>query len=883
MNRFFQIATFFSALLLSIASFGQQSNKVSIEFIESPLQKYGFDKPASSEVESNYEKLELDDQRSYLIPFKSVRSYRTDRVQFVVKNKKNIALNDLKFRIGGYEIFIDSLNLERDTSELILPKRKNDYAIEVWHLNNVIGKLNVKVFPAKRETVIIVPLTKTTINKDSLAHYLNSIYAQAGLIFDIEIQSIFNAKELESNILSNPSQSHDRYTDQMTAIRDFYFERNPSASKKANYIFIVDGFVNEALGGYMVRNKSIGYIKETELAEMHYTIARELGYGIGSLNDTWKENGSEEGSTTNLMDSNFGTDLTEKQWEAIRAGVNSYSIYDDYEDVQTNNGIIAFYFWKEDQEGNIIFTSTSLMSSINRPFKKNQYSVYLEIDNFFYYTVFTVFGQLISVLHILGFLVFLFLSILLRRKVIAKWRTGLARYRIIRFSFRIINFAGFIVVYILLFLVINQGYSMFEVNDGLLKELNGMTLNMAKAEIRNNNVISKLQENNLGSEVVVKKGDNWYMQKRKCVLYFSITEDGEGGTNCQFVSDSDTLRVDSLQYNEKAQSHYMVFNYYSDRGEALDQKVFNHLGVDITDKLRLKDPVKRILLFVNGYRPTSTSHTFEDNFKDIQKNGLEFPNSNNKVYSFDRYDYWNPWNQMDELFKSRINPAESYYADGHFSVSTSNHRSLVDFTTLSSIYPARCANSKRHTCKKTTVNSLKTLWFDSEKKTVDLFNLKPNKIGFNEREKNGKIAGRNLHQIFNELPNNSSNDTLYIVAHSMGYAYALGIIEQLRGKINFGGLYIIAPENASAGSIDMKEWKEVWQYGDNFNAEKYKSPCLLDGVAPQTKVGGLLANHRVYIPTSKYSSQGFYSSHFIGYYTWIFKIDENAKGYIKQH
>lgn len=883
MNRFLQIAVLFSAFLLSPQSFGQTQTNSYIEFLASPDQAFGFDKGTISEFKANYDILELEGASSYLVPFKSVGLKQSDKVRFVVHNKKSIDLENLKFIIGERTLQIDSIQLTGDTITLNLPKRKKNYVLDVFYLDQQIGKLNVQVYSPKNEKIIIVPLTKTSLNTDSLTNYLNSIYAQAGLNFTISIQPKFSSKDIETKILNNPSKAHDRYTDQMTAIRDLYFEKNSNANKKANYLFIVDGFVDETVNGYMVRNKSIGFIKESDLDAMHHSIAKQLGFGIGSLNDSWKENGTEEGTTTNLMDHNFGTDLTEKQWEAIRAGCNSYSFFDDYEDVQTNNGIIAFYFWKEDQEGNIIFTSTSLMSSINRPFKKNQYSVYLEIDNFFYYTVFSVFGQLISVLHVLGFVVFLFLSILLRRKVIAKWRNGLTKYRIVRFSFRIINFAGFIVGYVLLFLVINQGYSMFEVNDGLLKELNGMTLNNAKAEIRNNNVISKLQESSLGSEVVVKKGENWYMKKRKCVLYFSITQDGEGGTNCQFVSDSDTLRVDSLQYNEKAQSHYMVFNYFSERGEPLDQKVFNHLGVDITDKLQLKDPAKRILLFVNGYRPTSTSHTFEDNFKDIQKNGLEFPNSNNKVYSFDRYDYWNPWNQMDELFKSRINPAESYYADGHFSVSTSNHRSLVDFTSLSTKYPVRCKNSKRHVCKKITVNSWKTLWFDSEKKTVDLFNLKPNKIGFNERKKNGKIAGRNLHQIFNELPNNSSNDTLYIVAHSMGYAYALGIIEQLRGKINFGGLYIIAPENASAGSIDMKEWNEVWQYGANFNAEKYKSPCLLDGVAPQTKVGGLLANHRVYIPTSKYTSQGFYSSHFIGYYTWIFKIDENAKGYIKQH
>jgi hypothetical protein len=32
-----------------------------------------------------------------------------------------------------------------------------------------------------------------------------------------------------------------------------------------------------------------------------------------------------------------------------------------------------------------------------------------------------------------------------------------------------------------------------------------------------------------------------------------------------------------------------------------------------------------------------------------------------------------------------------------------------------------------------------------------------------------------------------------IVCHSMGYAYALGMLEVLKGKVSFGRLYIIAP------------------------------------------------------------------------------------------
>ena len=139
-----------------------------------------------------------------------------------------------------------------------------------------------------------------------------------------------------------------------------------------------------------------------------------------------------------------------------------------------------------------------------------------------------------------------------------------------------------------------------------------------------------------------------------------------------------------------------------------------------------------------------------------------------------------------------------------------------------------------------------------------------------------------MYQILNELPNKSKNDTLYIVAHSMGYAYTLGIIEKLRGKINFGGLYIVAPENAEAGTINPDEWSEIWQYGSDFEAHRLRAPCLLDGIAPQTKVGGLSPRQRAYIPEESYSKMGFFSSHFVGNYTWIFDLEKGETGYIQQ-
>jgi hypothetical protein len=116
----------------------------------------------------------------------------------------------------------------------------------------------------------------------------------------------------------------------------------------------------------------------------------------------------------------------------------------------------------------------------------------------------------------------------------------------------------------------------------------------------------------------------------------------------------------------------------------------------------------------------------------------------------------------------------------------------------------------------------------------------------------------------------------------MGFAYALGMIEELRGSIHFGELYVIAPENAETGEINQAEWQKIWQYGCDHDGLAEDAPCMLDGVAPQTTIGGLNESQRVYIPKEHYRRHGFFDSHFIGFYTWIFDIPEGEAGYIKQ-
>ncbi len=123
-----------------------------------------------------------------------------------------------------------------------------------------------------------------------------------------------------------------------------------------------------------------------------------------------------------------------------------------------------------------------------------------------------------------------------------------------------------------------------------------------------------------------------------------------------------------------------------------------------------------------------------------------------------------------------------------------------------------------------------------------------------------------------------------IVCHSMGYAYALGIIDKLQSaNIKFGRFYIIAPENAGSGAVPYG-FEEVWQYGSN---EKKQLCFLQDGVAPQTQVLGIdnlpsgTIGGRVYIPDGL-STMGYAGSHMISNYGWIFTtIQPGGLGYVK--
>jgi hypothetical protein len=91
-------------------------------------------------------------------------------------------------------------------------------------------------------------------------------------------------------------------------------------------------------------------------------------------------------------------------------------------------------------------------------------------------------------------------------------------------------------------------------------------------------------------------------------------------------------------------------------------------------------------------------------------------------------------------------------------------------------------------------------------------NTTPNTDGFDSRKTDGKAAAKNFINKLKDGTISCSKTTkdgkmivhgvVDIVAHSMGFAYSLGMIEELQKEgVEIGNYYVIAPENACSGYL----------------------------------------------------------------------------------
>ena len=241
MLRYFLIC----AVLLSYGQFfGQTTNRVSskIVFKASEFQEYGFDESRYPAWNAYYDSIELPRIGFYTPAHKSVGFDQSDLVDAVFLNKSSIYTDSLRFEISksvesGLQNTGQTVRFvqKNDSSfTLFLPERKYDYVILAKYKGNVKGVLHVYVLKPLMQKVVIVPLVKTKLNKDSLRVQLQNVYQPANILFDLSIAPLFNMDKFDDKeLFDNPSPTNDRYTVQMQNIRDAYFKKHPTADKQA--------------------------------------------------------------------------------------------------------------------------------------------------------------------------------------------------------------------------------------------------------------------------------------------------------------------------------------------------------------------------------------------------------------------------------------------------------------------------------------------------------------------------------------------------------------------------------------------------------------------------------------------------------------------------
>lgn len=344
--------------------------------------------------------------------------------------------------------------------------------------------------------------------------------------------------------------------------------------------------------------------------------------------------------------------------------------------------------------------------------------------------------------------------------------------------------------------------------------------------------------------IFCRSGNYWNSKIEKAVMYFNHYSD----STVRFIKSSDSIQLIRFDNQILAQNHFSIHSYLDQNLKVVNQKIFNYNKEDVTNSLIVQETIKpqRILIFSNGYRGPNRNND----------------NSDNLVTSNDRSGYWLG---LDKAFKKRLAPDESFYIDGHESIRTSSHKSMVNFGISIAAVKIFC-----------------------KKDFYTILNSKPNVKGFKERREEGKVAGKAfLIAKCNALNCIETIDTIDIVCHSMGYSYVLGLIDELQGKVIFGKMYIIAPESASVGGADWSMFEEVWQYGANLDQPNPDAVWKQDGIAPQSQVFGLEKvptdkGGRVFFP-DYWPIKNFIDSHMLYNYMWIFdNIQRGEKGYIQK-
>lgn len=313
-----------------------------VYFAQNEEEKRGFDAKQFMQWHEQYEIIQLPDSSKYFVANKSVLK---NEIDFVDVEFPASAIG-VTFQLANGTAVSSETGSNSNSKKITIPSfaSAGEQSIYAFVNQKRVGKLNVIVFEPKEVDVVIVPLTNNSPSATQITESLNATLGEAGLTFKVSIAPQWNDSIYTSNkVISLPSDVGlmNKYSDDMRGLRDAYIAAHPDSSQDAYYLFVVAGFSDNTVDGYMVRGKVLGFIKSGADA---LTYAHELGHGVGALEHSWKNNGPTQGSTDNLMDYSSNTsELTKAQWDKLRSWNLMPSLWDEAEDAEGSSPMVYYF------------------------------------------------------------------------------------------------------------------------------------------------------------------------------------------------------------------------------------------------------------------------------------------------------------------------------------------------------------------------------------------------------------------------------------------------------------------------------------------------------------------------------------------------------------
>ncbi|TNE55376.1 MAG: fibronectin type III domain-containing protein [Bacteroidetes bacterium] len=306
-------------------------------FVHSSNQSYPTDVKEYAHFSENYEAIQGSGGFLYFVANKSMSRSNGDKIKAYLhsSNLAGIDQSQISFGIAGAS---DTLGFTHTDSTYLLnaPNRNGNYSIYAFYQGNKIGKLNVFCLPQKDILVNIVPLVNLTYSQADIENELNTLFRGAQLNFNVTIASNYSSSNFTSSTtFADPDANVlASYTQEMRDLRDEYLENN-TIDPKSYLVFLIPGFTDASIDGYMVRGRGLGFVTSSTLSSLSNfgrTLGHELGHGIGALQHSWKDNVDFKATTNNLMDYNNGSKLIADQWLSLQNPPTVLSFLDDEED-----------------------------------------------------------------------------------------------------------------------------------------------------------------------------------------------------------------------------------------------------------------------------------------------------------------------------------------------------------------------------------------------------------------------------------------------------------------------------------------------------------------------------------------------------------------------